>query len=155
MVRVDSFFIDRFEFPNRAGAAPLTGVDYDRAVELCGRQGKRLCSEDEWARACAGASGRDFPYGASYTEGACAAGKGVKRAQPAGAFARCQTVEGVADLSGNVAEWTSSTLKPGAPQRVVRGGSWDQRGALVSCGARDYFLPGVGGAKHIGFRCCF
>jgi formylglycine-generating enzyme required for sulfatase activity len=62
------------------------------------------------------------------------------------------TVDGVADLSGNVGEWTSSVVAPGSPQRVVRGGSWRSSG--VSCMARDYFLPGAGGAQDIGFRCC-
>ena len=42
----------------------------------------------------------------------------------------------------------------GAPQKVVRGGSWRDVPANVSCTARDYFLPGQGGARHIGFRCC-
>ena len=58
------------------------------------------------------------------------------------------------DLSGNVAEWTASEIRPGAPQMVIRGGAFHQAREAVSCAARDYFLPGLGGAKHIGFRCC-
>jgi formylglycine-generating enzyme required for sulfatase activity len=64
------------------------------------------------------------------------------------------TASGVADLNGGVAEWTASAFEPGSPQRVIRGGHWKQRGANVSCGAREYFLPGQGGASYIGFRCC-
>jgi formylglycine-generating enzyme required for sulfatase activity len=64
------------------------------------------------------------------------------------------TAEGVFDLSGNVAEWTSTAVREGAPQRITRGGSFIQSDAKLACDARDYSLPGLGGAKHLGLRCC-
>ena len=72
-----------------------------------------------------------------------------------GALGGCVTAEGVHELSGNVAEWTATAVHEGKPQRVIRGGSFAQSDAQLSCTARDYFLPGLGGAKHIGFRCCY
>ncbi len=152
MVQVGSFWIDRYEWPNRKGALPATRVDWAEAKRSCESARKRLCTEAEWERACAGEGKRGWPYGARFDPGACQTGK--RAVAPAGARAGCATAQGVADLSGNVAEWTESEIRPGAPQRVIRGGSHLQARADVSCAARDYFLPGQGGARHIGFRCC-
>ena len=51
MVRVDNFYIDVFEYPNRLGALPRVDVTWAEARDLCGEQGKRLCAEAEWERA--------------------------------------------------------------------------------------------------------
>ncbi|HEY8208000.1 MAG TPA: SUMF1/EgtB/PvdO family nonheme iron enzyme [Myxococcaceae bacterium] len=130
----------------------MTKVDWHEAEALCGKAGKRLCTEAEWELACAGPEKRAYPYGPGLVEGRCQAGAGGQGPAPLGRKDGCVTVDGVADLSGNVGEWTSSVVAPGSPQRVVRGGSWRSSG--VSCMARDYFLPGAGGAQDIGFRCC-
>ncbi len=155
MVRVGPGFIDAYEYPNRAGAKPAAKVDWAEAVKLCEAAGKHLCSEDEWTAACRGGANRDYPYGVTRDLARCRGkAKGVKGPLPSGAMGGCRTGEGAFDLSGNLAEWTSSPLREGAPQRVLKGGSYFQGDAQLSCGARDYFLPGLGGAAHIGFRCC-
>ncbi len=132
MVRVADVFIEAYEYPNQAAAEPTVAVDYPDAVAQCEAAGKRLCSEAEWQTACAGAG----PVLSGALEG-------------------CVTPEGIFDLSGNVAEWTSTPVREGAPQRVIRGGSFGQSNAQLTCQARDYYLPGLGGAKHIGLRCCY
>ncbi|MBK7862285.1 MAG: protein kinase [Archangiaceae bacterium] len=154
MVRVAGGWIDAYEHPNRAGARPTVSVDWADAVKLCEEAGKRLCAEDEWERACRGGAGRPFPYGAALVKERCHRKGKVKSGVPSGALSGCVTPEGVHDLSGNVAEWTVSALREGKPQRVIRGGSFGQSDAQLGCGARDYYLPGLGGAKHIGLRCC-
>ena len=53
------------------------------------------------------------------------------------------------EVGRDIVEWTSTPLHEGAPQMVVRGASNGR-----SCGTRDYFMPGLGGARHVGFRCC-
>ena len=88
-----------------------------------------------------------------WEKGRCVA-KGAKKPAPSGAFGRCATASGVFDLNGNVAEWTASPVREGAPQMVIRGGSFAQADAKLACDARDYLLPGQGGAAHLGFRCC-
>jgi tRNA A-37 threonylcarbamoyl transferase component Bud32 len=155
MARVGDVFIDRYEYPNRAGAIPATKVDWAEAMKLCENAGKHLCSEAEWESACQGTAGRAYPYGAKLEKGRCVSkSKKVKRAAVAGSRPRCVSPAGVFDLSGNVAEWTASPLREGAPQRVTRGGSFGQSDARLACGARDYSLPGLGGATHLGLRCC-
>ncbi len=155
MVHVGDVFIDKYEHPNREGQLPTTEVDYAGAVQLCERAGKRLCTEQEWERACRGQAGLAFPWGDKLEKDRCVTRtKGVKGASKSGAKARCVGPAGVFDLTGNVAEWTSSPLRDGAEQRVIRGGSFAQSDAQLSCTARDYQLPGLGGSKHLGLRCC-
>jgi len=154
MVRVGDFWIDRYEYPNLRDSPPLVRVDWSTAEDLCRRAGKRLCTEQEWERACGGADRLTYPYGLVYQPDQCVSGAKTEGPQPAGSRRGCVTPAGVADLSGNVAEWTSSPFQPGSAQKVVKGGFWEQSAGQVSCRARDYFLPGQGGAGHIGFRCC-
>jgi formylglycine-generating enzyme required for sulfatase activity len=154
MVRVAGVYVDAYEYPNRAGALPAVKVDFPDAVKLCTAAGKHLCTEDEWQKACTSGTPREFPYGERLVPARCHHHGKLKQALPAGALHACVTPEGVHDLSGNVAEWTASTVREGAPQRVIRGGSFKQSDAKLGCTARDYYLPGLGGAKHIGFRCC-
>ncbi|MFT3842092.1 MAG: bifunctional serine/threonine-protein kinase/formylglycine-generating enzyme family protein [Myxococcaceae bacterium] len=144
MVRVGEHFIDAYEYPNKPGAKPAVKVDWAEAQKLCTGAGKHLCSEDEWAKACHGFEVKRCRH----------KDKKLKGPAAAGAFADCRSPEGAFDLSGNVAEWTSSPPHEGAPQRVIKGGSFFQADDQLACDARAYFLPGLGGAAHIGFRCC-
>ncbi|MBX7113788.1 MAG: protein kinase [Myxococcaceae bacterium] len=153
MAWLGSFAIDRYEYPNRAQALPATAVDWAEAQTLCQRARKRLCSEDEWQRACAGTKGAAFPYGDTFEAHRCSK-RAVASVRPSGSAALCRTPEGVFDLSGNVAEWTATPFRSGEPQRVLRGGSFKQPPQANTCSLRDYFMPGLGGAAHIGFRCC-
>src|SRR5690606_32266321 len=41
------------------------------AKKSCENAGKRLCSEEEWVRACRGNRGTKHPYGANFKLGAC------------------------------------------------------------------------------------
>ncbi len=155
MAHVGDVFVDRYEYPNHEGTPPVTGVDWPDAVKLCERAGKHLCTEEEWQTACAGPQHLKFPYGPSLEKGRCLSKKPkVKAPVVAGSFKRCAGAAGVFDLSGNVAEWTASAVREGEPQRIIRGGSFAQSDAKLACDARDYLLPGQGGAPHLGLRCC-
>lgn len=154
MVHVGAVFIDRFEYPNREGVRPATKVDYDDAVKLCEGVGKHLCSENEWELACSGPTRAKFPWGDAAPGPKRCVTKGAKGPAPSGSFTKCVGPSGVADLVGNVAEWTSTPFTEGKPQRVIRGGSYLQSDAKLACDVRDYSLPGQGGSTHLGFRCC-
>lgn len=71
MLQVESFCIDRFEAPNRAGELPLVMYTFDEAEAWCTARGKRLCFDDEWTRSCAGTAGNKYPYGNTLTPGVC------------------------------------------------------------------------------------
>ncbi|HSC89647.1 MAG TPA: hypothetical protein VLC09_20330 [Polyangiaceae bacterium] len=56
---------------SREAAIPSGYLSRLTARAACENAGKRLCSRDEWVRACRGEANRDHPYGADYQAGAC------------------------------------------------------------------------------------
>ncbi|MDF1563844.1 MAG: SUMF1/EgtB/PvdO family nonheme iron enzyme [Deltaproteobacteria bacterium] len=152
-VQVVGFCIDRFEY---GGQKPSTAVSWFRAKELCERRSKRLCTEEEWEKACKGPQGRRFPYGNSFDAEACNtedAEGNDRELVKSGAFRRCRSGYGVYDMAGNAAEWTSSTFQTGAAYRTIKGGAanrpdWDTR-----CATRGNRKPNSKD-DFLGFRCC-
>ena len=70
-VFVQSFCMDRYEFPNVVGALPRTDITFGEAKQLCQSKGKRLCSELEWEKACKGKESMKYPYGNAWNPSAC------------------------------------------------------------------------------------
>jgi formylglycine-generating enzyme required for sulfatase activity len=67
---INSFCIDRYEAPNQKGVKPFTGVTEFEAEWYCNESGKRLCTNEEWTRACSGPDGANkYCYGPQYIEG--------------------------------------------------------------------------------------
>jgi len=65
-----SFCMDRYEAPNQKGVKPFIGVTEFEAEWYCQQSGKRLCSRDEWVRACLGPKGENiYGYGPTFIEG--------------------------------------------------------------------------------------
>lgn len=147
-VDVGGFCVDIFEYPNKRGVAPTASVGFADAKRLCEAQGKRLCSEAEWEKSCKGPGGAKWPYGNSFDANTCNTEDDIgdsRSLSPGGRFAKCRSGYGVADLSGNVAEWTS--------ERMIKGGSFASGDYAVRCSARK---NGASFAKssEVGFRCC-
>ncbi|HXN33211.1 MAG TPA: hypothetical protein VN894_15170, partial [Polyangiaceae bacterium] len=46
------FCVDRYEWPNKAGALPQYMASWNEAKASCEGMGKRLCSDTEWTLAC-------------------------------------------------------------------------------------------------------
>jgi formylglycine-generating enzyme required for sulfatase activity len=142
------FCIDRYEAPNLKGEKPFTGMLATEGEAWCEKRGKRLCTEDEWLRACQGASGREFPYGATYARGRCDDDKvwrapdwgkiqtfpaksgrdeiaRLDQADPSGSRTGCVSEDDVFDLVGNVSEWVVKTRFHTTPYRhVLMGCYW-------------------------------
>jgi len=141
-----SFCIDTHEYPNRPGQLPMVNVAWAKAQELCQSQGKRLCTEAEWEKACRGSQGLRWPYGNAFADGTCntaseAGTPGVLAAL--GRFPRCRSPYGALDMSGNAAEWTA--------EKVAKGGSFASSDAGVRCAARNLRAAA---SPETGFRCC-
>jgi formylglycine-generating enzyme required for sulfatase activity len=154
-VEVSDFCIDTFEFPNRRGAIPRINVSWNDAKRLCEGQGKRLCSEEEWEKACKGPGNARFPYGNTFDADACNTEDELgedRPLAPAGRFGKCRSGYGVADMSGNVAEWTSSPYA-GNPDKAQKGGSHTRADYASRCSARRNGSPTSKGGD-VGFRCC-
>lgn len=152
-VDVGSFCVDYYEYPNGRGLSPKTKVSYKSAVGRCSRKSKRLCSENEWEKACKGKAGTRYPYGNQWDPARCNTedDEGSDReVAKSGTFRRCYSGFKVFDMSGNVAEWTSTAWGSG---QVVKGGAADRPGYDGRCAARKKKKSGTSDVT-LGFRCC-
>jgi formylglycine-generating enzyme len=149
------FYIDLYPYPNEVGAIPTTNVDQQEARGRCEEQGKRLCTELEWERACKGPANTAYEYGDVYKPGACNTGTG-RSLVPNGVNAACQSAFGVHDLHGGIWHWTSSAwgrdkAKPGLV--ALRGGNGVKGELLGRCANGRAGKPDAR-REDVGFRCC-
>lgn len=154
------FCIDRLEYPNVEGDKPRAYVSWDEARALCRDRGSRLCTEDEWSKACGGEQGWLFPYGDTYQTGLCNADvtEGVGEARwirPAGDFPRCESPCGALDMEGNLSEWVDAVPDDDDPElRIVRGGTMWVGVYGRGCMARHRHHHTDASHEDDGFRCC-
>ena len=134
--------IDKYEYPNKKGVVPYRNVPYTGALNLCKKEGKRLCTILEWQWACSGLKGHAYPYGPQIEEHNCNR-EGKKLTESSGSRLNCVGEFNVYDMVGNLFEWVTDS----------RGRSMLMGGPTSKC---QTILPGMKGeAKHyIGFRCC-
>lgn len=155
-VRIGAYCIDIYEYPNKKGSRPKTQVSASAAERICRSEGKRLCSEEEWERACKGTNSQVYPYGKTWDPNRCntetATGED-RRIAPSGALGQCVGDFGVYDLSGNVMEWTASRFEQNASLRIAKGGSYSRPDYAARCAYR-YTAPEATQDDEIGFRCC-
>ena len=139
-LELGAFEIDRLPYPNDPDRPAATQLGRAEAAAACAEEGKRLCTELEWERACKGQqSDRRFASGDSLVD--CAHGA-------------CATPEGVLSMGLSMAEWTSSIGNRGLePLTVFRGAAPDADEALHRCAARRGAQASTR-SPHIGFRCC-
>ncbi|MGC6416668.1 MAG: formylglycine-generating enzyme family protein [Bradymonadia bacterium] len=139
---------------------PWDDVTWNEASDACSRSNARLCTGEEFARACSGPQGDRFPYGNGFRSLLCnGQSNDIDPAQPgnqsaslpSGAMPRCER-DGAYDLSGNLKEWVSDRL---GNLRSVRGGSYATvlEGGLT-CQQDGDWKDRNFHHRSIGFRCC-
>ena len=148
---------------SKPSALPWTGGGHQEAVDACAARGPsyRLCTADELESACRGSADTSYPYGDTYAPMTCnGVNEGASAAVPTGSLASCaSTPDPVFDLSGNVAEWTSTQTNSPAPPPgriyALAGGSYLSPKLGLACSPElearaqeNTLLP------SIGFRCC-
>ncbi|MBN1592100.1 MAG: SUMF1/EgtB/PvdO family nonheme iron enzyme [Candidatus Coatesbacteria bacterium] len=170
MVPVDTFCIDKYEYPNEPGVKVRNFVNFADAVGICLSQGKRLCTTDEWSRACSGPHHFQYPYGNEFREGACNVGivktdqyytwyglrktdREVTASKPAltGKYQTCVSGYGAYDMVGNYWEWTDAGVTEHA---ILMGGSWATASDRVSCVTKTEKAIKFYRVPPVTFRCC-
>lgn len=158
----------RFKHPDY----PVTFVSFADAEAYCRFRGARLPSELMFERAARGSRGRTYPWGDLYNARVANHGRlalipsdpsdGYAELAPVGSFPAGRTPEGILDLAGNVAEWSSDPYRERYDQpippasdtvrRAVRGGSWASAAAWLRGAARQAVPPDTR-RPELGFRC--
>ena len=149
VVEMDAYLIDAFEFGNLKGAAPKYNVTYGEAERFCSEAGKRICTANEWEKACKGPKNNVYSYGDTFDQEFC--GMGLDAQYKSGTRPDCKSGWGVFDISGNFREWTSSEPKPG--RRIVRGGirSNPVKGSRCALATDESAMYRD---RSLAFRCC-
>jgi hypothetical protein len=145
------FCVDKYEWPNRQGALPMSYVSLSQAADSCFTAGKRLCTSEEWSLACAGPYSYGYPYGQEYERYACVTHDTTAR--PSGSRPECRAFFGTFDMSGNLLEWTSTPSRRNRQFNNVMGGFW-QSGPRSGCFDVRYSYFPQNRHNPVGFRCC-
>jgi hypothetical protein len=135
---------------------PVVSVAWLEAIEYCRWASKpwdvMLPSEEQWEFAARGPEGRRYPWGpkkptadmAHFSDGRTGS------PTPVGLFPAGDTPSGVAEMAGNVWEWTSS--KYDGDFMVVRGGSFYRDATMLRAAFRGRDYPS-NRLDSTGFRC--
>ncbi len=131
----------------------MVGVTWYDAQSYCEWAGCQLPTEQQCEFAARGTPERIHPWGPEGQdpdEHRANFGMSVGEPTPVGMFPDGDPPEGVADMAGNVWEWTRSGYDK--ETKVVRGASFDGVARYLRAAFRVWGGPGfrVGG---IGFRC--
>lgn len=165
------FCMDKFEYPNIEGVIPSVMVSYLDMEKNCGAQGKRICKDYEFNKACEGPENKPYPYGYKRDVTACNIDKPYREWDPekishrdmdevkkvdqrvsSGAYPKCVSDYGVHDIVGNVDEiYTNSYGKP--YKSAMMGGHWIH-GARNRCRAATLIHNEWFYIYEVGGRCC-
>jgi len=141
LVRVNTFYMDKFEVTNEMYAScvdagvcrrplqegsntrgsyfsepefenyPVLFVDWKMANAYCEWRDARLPTEAEWEKAARGIDGRDFPWGNKFDCSLANHSGCVGDTAAVNQYDKGQSVYGIYGMSGNVWEWTSTLYK--------------------------------------------
>jgi len=128
---------------------PAIGVTWYEAEAYANAHNARLLSLDERMQVMRGDGNRPYPWGQPFGQkNANTREEALGKPSAVGLFKQDQTPEGVCDLAGNVAEWTSDHADE---ERVIHPGSWNAPSMSAGAKARALVPPKTRSAD-LGFR---
>ena len=150
-------------------------VSWHEAKQFCASAGKRLCRRSEWVLACEGPKRLPYPWGYVRQPSPCNIDRSpvpfdigaladeqtrdselarLWQADPIGSHPDCVSSYGVADMSGNVDEWTDNEADDpttGSPS-TLNGGYWGP--VRDTCRLTTWKHGPKFRFYQVGFRCC-
>ena len=141
------------EARNQFAHEPIRDVTWPEAKGECERLGRRLCSEDEWEKACKGPENWLYTYGDKFDDQKCPRSGYFPPPYLVTQFPLCTSYAKVWGLGGGLMEWTSTMQ---GSNYIVKGGAIGNAAAEekgTRCGARSDRAENFS-QQHIGFRCC-
>jgi len=154
------------KYPEGWAKKPVTWVSIEDARAYAKWAGKRLPHEWEWQFVAEGFDARMYPWGKTWDADAVPkpeTGRSLRGPDDVDAHPNGNTPEGVADMVGNVWQWTDEFVDEHTRAAIVRGGSYyrpqgsiwyfpqnksnDEHGKYLLMG------PSLDRSGTIGFRC--
>ena len=127
---------------------PVVGVSWFEAEAYATQHNARLLSFNERMQVARGDE-RTYPWGEPFGRGNANTREEVLGKPCAvGLFVRDRTPEGIADLAGNVAEWTGDRI---GDDCVIHPGSWEQT-SMASWAKARALEPASTRVAALGFR---
>lgn len=167
-VNLPAFMIDKYEVTNKQFAKfnldhkygaggdnyPVTMVSLDDANDHCAALDKRLPTEQEWEKAARGTDGRIYPWGDEFNKLLCITKESVDEGKtsiiaPVGSCEKGNSPYGIADMAGNVWEWTSTYEERYV---VLKGGSFFEERNSAKTYSNLLSIPDDV-KDYVGFRC--
>jgi sulfatase modifying factor 1 len=163
------FLMAKFEYPGTEGSYPLVGVNYYQAKSMAEKDGKRLCTEEEFNFACEGEEIHPYGYGDGYHRDSTICnidkpwvdfnnyspetwndvGGGIYQAVKSSSNSKCKTTTGIININGNIDELLDSE---NSKNEVLSGGYWgpvrDRCLSKTKAHGKDFSF------YQIGFREC-
>lgn len=166
-ISLPAYSIDKYEVTNKQFSKfnldhkygkggdnyPVTMVSLAEASDHCAALDKRLPTEQEWEKAARGTDGRIYPWGNEFDKVLCITKESIEEGgisiAPVGSCEKGNSPYGVADMAGNVWEWTSTFEDR---YSVLKGGSFfeDRNSATVYINLLS--IPDDV-KDYVGFRC--